>query len=487
MHRLYGGRLRALVLFASVPAAGCLEPPDEAPAEADLAVGVDAGADGGVACAGCAPPFVEARGEREFTGELIVRPTRGLSPDRDREARARLADRTLRHYPEVDEYVLRVADRPDGRGDAENRAAAALMRTGDYAYAVPNWRVYPTATPNDPSYPGQWHLPKIQAPQAWDVQKGSPAVVLAFTDTGVDRTHPDLAARRVPGFNAVSNLAEVNGGNLDDVQGHGTHVAGIAAAIGNNGAGVSGVGWNFKFMMVRVSDAASGSASIEDITQGARWAVDNGARVVSSSYAGVESPSLQTTGAYIKSRGGLYLYAAGNNGANLTSFDHADVIVVGATTSNNTKADFSAYGPAIDVFAPGTSILSTVRGGGYGLKNGTSMATPLANGVAGMIWSVDPTLTPAQVESMLFSNADDLGAAGNDAVFGWGLVNVRRGVNAARAVACTHDRCAEGVKLGAGCDPCVTKICEVDPFCCAQAWDDACVEEVPLVCGAQCP
>lgn len=440
------------------------------------------------ACRSCAPPFIEAPGELEFSGQLIVRPVQGAAPDRDKLARRRLAGTLLEYFPEVDEYVIAVPARLGGgeRGSGEDRMAADLLATGDYAYVTPNWIVYPTATPDDPLFAGQWHHPKMRSPGAWDLQTGAPSLILAVTDTGIDTSHPDLAPRRVPGFNAASDLAEVDGGDVADLHGHGTHVAGCAAAAGDNAIGVSGVGWHFKIMMVRVSGSSSGSALTSDITQGARWAVENGARVVSSSYAGVDSPSVGTTGSYIESLGGIYLYAAGNDGRTLDGFDHADVLVVGASDANDAIAGFSARGPAVDVFAPGVGILSTTIGGGYGLKSGTSMATPVANGAVGLIWSVNPRFTPAEVEGFLTASAEDLGAPGDDATFGWGRVDVLRGVQAAQAAACTHDKCAMGAALGSGCEPCATDICALDPFCCDTQWDDICVEEVAMVCGISC-
>jgi Subtilase family/PA14 domain/Bacterial Ig domain len=240
--------------------------------------------------------------------------------------------------------------------------------------------------------------------------------------------HPDLAAHRVPGYNAPQNLAETAGGSITDINGHGTHVAGCAGAIGNNALGVSGVSMNARLMAIRVTNSSNGSASSSEILEGARWAADNGAKVVSSSYSGVTSSSIQTTGAYIRGKGALYLYAAGNDNANLSGFDYADVIVVGASDSGDNKAGFSAYGRGVDVFAPGVSILSTVVGGGYQSWSGTSMATPVANGVLAMIWSANPSLTTYQAENLLFYASDDLGTAGNDDYYGFGRVNVGRAV-----------------------------------------------------------
>jgi len=245
--------------------------------------------------------------------------------------------------------------------------------------------------------------------------------------------HPDLLPSLVPGYNAASGKAEADGGDTSDINGHGTHVAGCAAAIGNNLIGVVGVGWNFKIMPIRVTNSPSGSAYLDDLLEGARWAVDHGAKVISASYSGVESSAIQSTGAYIRSKGGLYLYAAGNSSTNLSWFDHPDVVVVGATDPNDNRAWFSSYGKAVDVFAPGTDIWSTYLGGTYAPLSGTSMATPIANGVFALVWSFNPKLTSQQVELIVERSCDDLGAKGNDNTYGWGRVNSFKALKSARA------------------------------------------------------
>ncbi|MCC6428595.1 MAG: S8 family serine peptidase [Phycisphaerales bacterium] len=377
--------------------------------------------------------FVARPGNTEFSGQLIVRPARNLHPSQDQEARAALAGMIAKYYPEVDEYVIDVPNAQrsgkagvpsaDQSGNLENALSAKLMATGLFQYAVPNWICYPNNTPNDPLLGSQWHHAKMQSTLGWDISTGITNIITAYTDTGIDLTHPDLAAKRVFGFDAPNDIAEADGGSVAELHGHGTHVAGCGAAITNNGVGVAGVNWNARIMMIRVTNNAGGGASYDDLIQGARWAADNGAKTVSASYSGVNNPSLETTGAYIKSVGSLYFYAAGNDGANL-NFDHPNVIVVGASDPNDNRAGFSAYGQAIDVFAPGTGILSSTWGGGYEAWDGTSMATPLANGVASLIWSINPNLTPTQVETLLFSSCDDMGTPGNDNTYGWGRVNV---------------------------------------------------------------
>lgn len=379
-------------------------------------------------------PFIQEPGVLEFSGEMMVRPKQVRDLERQgatlREiqavrslARGLVADHTVTYYPEVDEYIVRVPF-----GFDENTYGAYLMSTGVFQYATPNWICYPVAVPNDPEYPNQWHLPKIEAPRCWDLFTGSANIIVAICDTGCDLNHEDLAGIYVPGFNSASNQPQGVGGDVTPVHPHGTHVAGIVGAIGNNAKGVAGVNWNVSIMPIRVSNVSSGSASLGSLTSGARWAVDNGAKIINTSYSGVASDSIQTTGEYIRERGGLYFYAAGNDNRDLNWFDHADVVIVGATDQSDAKAGFSAYGLATDCFAPGVGILSTTPNNNYQSWNGTSMATPCAAGVAAMIWSAKPSLSSYEVEAFLYSGCEDLGVPGNDPYFGWGRVNVFRSV-----------------------------------------------------------
>ncbi|HLO40135.1 MAG TPA: PA14 domain-containing protein [Phycisphaerales bacterium] len=396
-----------------------------------------------------APNFKARPGIVEFSGQLIARPLQTLTPaDRARiDAAVASAGSVLKYYPEVDEYVIDVTPSAPAAGSvtpnsaaphsampgsAENARAGELMRTGLFEYVHPNWICYPLdRIPNDPQFSSQWHHTVMQSAKAWDITTGSSSITCAFTDTGIDLTHPDLAAARVPGFNAVTDLAEVNGGDVSETGGHGTHVSGCGAAIGNNGVGVAGCGWNMKIMMVRVQEPGWGGAYLDDILQGARWAIENGAKVASSSYGGVDYWAVGTTGTYIKSIGGLYCYAAGNDGRDLNFFDYPDTIVCGASHAGEDRTGWSGYGLAVDVFAPGDNILSSCWGGGWCGASGTSMATPVTNGVIAMIWSANPSLTPQQVENILFAACQDWGAPGNDDIYGWGRVNTFRAVQAA--------------------------------------------------------
>jgi hypothetical protein len=379
--------------------------------------------------------FIPVPGVREFSGRLIARPTQlmtlvnqqGLTPAAAYQAnettRRALVRYTVQYVPETDEYILRVPK------DSTEGALAYLLNTqGRFQYIEPDWIVFPTTIPNDPSIGSQWHLAKIDAFNAWSLFTAqSTPIIVAVTDTGVQVDHEDLIDRFVPGANCATGtpIPQSSGGQVSDVNGHGSHTSGIAAATCNNAKGGCGMGWGLKLMPIRVSDVSTGGASTAALTAGARWAADNGARVVSTSYSGVSASTVGTNGTYLRSKNCLYFYAAGNDGANLSTFDWPDVNVIGASDSNDLKASFSAFGTAIDVFAPGVGIYSTYKGGpsSYATLSGTSMATPCAAGVATVITASNPSMTSFDVETSLYQGCDNIGAA---ATFGWGRVNLNK-------------------------------------------------------------
>ncbi|MFI4916382.1 MAG: S8 family serine peptidase [Phycisphaerales bacterium JB060] len=401
------------------------------PAMADDAIGVGTEYFG---------PFVETAGNRTFSGQMLVAPKRivdwqraGLTYDqavaRRRAAEARIEPFVVRRDRGPDRYTLSI---PDGMD--ESSMGAWLGGTDDYRFAHPNWVVYTMQEPNDPRYDQQWHHPVISSSQAWDITTGSPAVIAAFVDTGTMLTHEDLADALVEGYNSGDRIRESDGGVVRDQHGHGTHVAGCGAAIGDNGVGVAGAGWDLRIMGVRAPTASAGgagSATFDAILHGAEWAIENGAKTSSCSWTGVETPAVGDSGTYIKSVGGLLLYAADNFNQNHSGFSWEDTIVVGASDRGDVKAGFSSYGRGVDIFTPGVDILSPVLGGGYDFYSGTSMATPVTNGVVSLMWSVAPTATPDVLQSILYDTADDIGAPGFDPIFSHGRTNAFAAVAAA--------------------------------------------------------
>lgn len=362
--------------------------------------------------------FVAVAKDREFTGQLLVHAKAGKLLS----ASARVSQLIVKKSEFVPEYVV---DVPQGMSEGE--LAAILIATGDYEFVEPNWLRYPAIVPNDPQYNSSWQHTRLESASAWNLHTGSSDVIVAVCDSGVDLDHPDLVASLVPGFNSASNQTQANGGNVDDINGHGTFVAGCAAARGNNNTGVVGVGWNFGIMPIRVTNNTNGTASSFDILDGARWAAENGAKIVNASFSGGTSASNQTTGAYLKTQGALLFWASGNDGSFITP-NRPDYVVVGSTTSFDNRSGFSNFGPAVDVTAPGSSVRSTQRGGGYGNSSGTSYASPIAAGVGAMIYSINAEFSADDVQDILYHSVDDLGATGRDDNFGRGRVNTRKSI-----------------------------------------------------------
>jgi len=367
--------------------------------------------------------FAPIRGVQEFSGELHVRAKAGT---KDR-ALARVMPMVSQRSAFVEEYVLRIP-----AGMDESTLASMLIATGDYEFVQPNWVLYPASTvPNDPQYNSSWQHTRIQSAAAWDIETGDSSVIVAICDTGVDLDHPDLEAALVSGYNAWTHDAQADGGDVTPVGGHGTFVSGCAAAIGNNGTGVVGVGWNFRIMPIRVV-SNNGSASSFSISDGARWAAENGADVVNVSFTGATTSSNVQLARDLKANGALLFYAAGNDNAQ-TSPARPDFVIVAATTSSDNKWGSSNWGSAISVSAPGSGVRSTQNGGGYGNGSGTSYASPIAAGVGAMIFSVNPEFGPDDVQEILYAGVDDLGAPGRDDSFGLGRVNTFNSVVVAQS------------------------------------------------------
>ena len=183
--------------------------------------------------------------------------------------------------------------------------------------------------PNDPFYndPNAWALQKINGPEAWFTSTGSPSIIVAILDTGVDGTHPDLAANMVPGWNIYNNNADTS-----DVRGHGTMVAGTAAASSNNSIGVASVAWGCKIMPVRISDS-NGYATVSDIANGLTWAANHGARVANISFNANGYSTVSSAANYFQSKGGVVAVAAGNEGLSVQTVDDRYMLTVGATDS----------------------------------------------------------------------------------------------------------------------------------------------------------
>jgi subtilisin family serine protease len=285
--------------------------------------------------------------------------------------------------------------------------------------------------PDDPLLDTQWHLTRIHAPQAWAINTGRPSMTIAIVDTGVGSpsadgltgTHADLG-RLVPGV--CAHILHRTSGITYDSNGHGTMVAGVAGATGNNALGVCGVGWNLSIMPVRATntDNNGSAASFSDIQWGALWASNHGAKIVSISFDGVAEPGVETLGATLRGRGVLLVWPMDNSGTSYT-FDHPHVTVVSGTDPQDNLYASSSYGPGVDLAAPAVSIMSTALGDAYNAGTGNSFAAPIVAGAAASVWAMDPWFAPEEVERILIDSAQDIGALGKDPFFGAGLVDLR--------------------------------------------------------------
>ncbi|MBN2019065.1 MAG: S8 family serine peptidase [Sedimentisphaerales bacterium] len=338
------------------------------------------------------------------------------------------------------------------KGKNVEQAIAESRRAG--IRVEPNYRVRILAVPNDPLFSYLWGLRNtgqtggaanadIDAVSAWDITTGSDDVLVAVIDTGIDYTHPDLAANiwTNSGETAGNGIDDDGNGYIDDIHGydfvendgdamdehsHGTHCAGTIGASSNNGVGVTGVNWHCKIMACRFLDE-DGSGTTADAISAINYAVTNGAQILSNSWGGGGySSTLAAAITNAKNNGVLFVAAAGNDGVNTDSIPHypscyniSNVIAVAATTHSDSLASFSNYGSTtVHLGAPGASILSTVLGGEYEWYNGTSMATPHVSGVAALLLANNPTMSLNELKSRLIWTGDPIGSLANKTITG---------------------------------------------------------------------
>jgi len=283
----------------------------------------------------------------------------------------------------------------------------------------------------------QWGPQAVSAPNAWDLTLGVPNIVIAIVDTGVDSSHPDLASKIVGQYSYVGNSAK-------DGFGHGTHCAGIAAAATNNDVGIAGMCPNCGILSVKVLND-QGSGYISDVASGITYAASHGARVISLSLGGSgRSDTMRSALQYAVTNNTLPVCAMGNSGSSSNTPEPGywhDCLSVIATDQNGAKASFSNYGVKADVAAPGVAVLSTMptypvtltTTYGYSMNydalSGTSMATPMVAGVAGLVLSRSPNLTPAQVAGIIEASSGDGVSWSSNLAFG--VVDAYKAVSSA--------------------------------------------------------
>ncbi|NQW17821.1 MAG: S8 family serine peptidase [Chloroflexi bacterium] len=334
----------------------------------------------------------------------------------------------------------------------ELAAASTIAKDPRVKYAEPNYIYWASDLPDDPRFSELWGLNNtgqtggtvdadIDAPEAWDITTGTSSVVVAVIDTGVNYLHEDLDANMWvnPGEIAGNGIDDDLNGHIDDIHGidtrngdsdpmddngHGSHVAGTVGAVGNNALGVSGVAQNVSIMALKFL-SSSGGGSTDDAITAFQYVIDMkqnhgvNIKVTQNSWGGGGfSQGLSDVVNQAGALGILTIAAAGNSGTDNdvsphypSSFDSPYMIAVAASDHNDQRASFSQYGSqSVDIAAPGTNILSTVLGNNYGIKQGTSMATPQVSGIAALIASQHPTSSPAQIRRVLLNSIDALPA-----------------------------------------------------------------------------
>ncbi|WP_170179423.1 S8 family peptidase [Solirubrobacter pauli] len=354
---------------------------------------------------------------------IIVKRVDGLTAGERAAVRSDADVRLVETSPLADTEVVAPRD-----GDVE-AALAALEADPDVVYAEPDLPASPAT--NDTHWGLLWGLPRISVADAWTRTTGAGATV-AVVDSGVDTTHPDLAGQFTGNPGERGNGRETNGvdddgnGFVDDWQGwdfvnndntvetqahtHGSHVAGTIAALADNGVGIAGVAPGARILPVKVFGAPGTQASASRIAAAFDYAGNVGAKVVNASLGGL-GYSVTVESVIAAHPGTLYVIAAGNDGANAESYypcnaAAANVVCVGASDEDDLAASFSnTSATAVDLFAPGVDIASTVPGG-YVYMDGTSMATPHVAGAAALLLGVRPAATTAALKTALLSSVD---------------------------------------------------------------------------------
>lgn len=348
----------------------------------------------------------------------------------------------VRRVPQLDFFIIAIP-----AGQDENRVHEDLMRLGAFEFVHPNWRVFPAVCPSeddkdpltDDDFNRQWHHDVLDSRLAWDLHTGVPLIpsrgplapagnnVIAIIDSGIRTTHEDLLLNRLEAYNSADGELESQGGSIGPGGAeapHGTRVTSLATANGNNLVGVSitGVGWNLPHRMIRAFTGAFGggfttSAYVDQVCSAAVWAAQQGDRVISASWHGVESDCVLVTADYLRAHDALLVWITGNFGDNLDwgPADDDNLIVVGATDIYDEHAIFgpgqsSGYGVSVDLLAPGKDLYCAdiASDNAYTYVSGTSFAAPLVAGLCALIASYDPSLTADEIEAVLKAGAEDV-------------------------------------------------------------------------------
>ncbi|MFH1747982.1 MAG: S8 family serine peptidase [Planctomycetota bacterium] len=336
-------------------------------------------------------------------------------------------------------------------GFAVLAASNALAELPEVRYAEPDMIVRAELfyIPNDPEFPQQWALHQandqdMDAPEAWDIQKGDPGIVVVIMDCGIQQDHPDL--NQIPGQDFTQHNTP-GGGPYNNCDNHATSVSGCVSAIIDNAQGVVGVAPECVVTSAKMGTVVEifgfctpfMDSQVSYVVNALNWSATSGFHATNSSFSYSESSTLTTAYNNAYNAGVVHFAATGNSGEGTISYPASlsTVNAVGALNSSGAKASFGQYGPGIAFSAPGESIRTTDRTGGDGYESGntatvdgTSFSSPYAAGVAALVLSQDPSLTPAEVTQVMNDTCVDLGVSGYDTTYGWGFLNAYNAVMA---------------------------------------------------------
>ena len=346
---------------------------------------------------------------------------------------ASVGGRVVEHLEPLDVYRIALSSESADTALSELRLHTDVIRA-----AEPEGEQVAQIVPNDPYYPMfQWNLRRIGMEQTWDLRPDATDVVVAVLDTGVDLSHPDLKANLLTdlGYDFIND-----GPTPQDDESHGTAVAGIIGAIGNNREGVTGIAWHVKLLPIKALNS-QGRGPDSAMVKAILYAADNGAKIINISSTGTRySAALETAVQYARDKGALVIAAGGNtgNGDNAVNYPAAfdGVLAVAAIDEHDQLASFSQRQDYISIAAPGVNVASTAWPGAgreqYAIQSGTSIAAPHASGAAAILWALRPDLAADDIANALKSNADKVGNSNSSNGYGAGILNVARAVSALR-------------------------------------------------------
>ena len=318
-------------------------------------------------------------------------------------------------FPQQNLFQIRLTNAPGSREDLQNLADALASRPDIVAVDFNTIESFEAVTPDDTNFGSQDHLTRVRADEAWVVSRGWGFDIIGIVDSGVDLTHSELDGLLLG--NGV-NVGAGPGTTADDQLGHGTSVAGTAAAETDNNSGVAGVSWNNPIYPVRIADS-NAQLTPASMAAGIRAAADAGAFIINASFGTSNNTVLCPAVTYARNRGAIVVAAAGNGNASTLRYPAAcsGVIAVGASTNTDTRASFSQFGTWVDIAAPGVGIVTTSNNGGIatGGVNGTSFSSPLTSGVVALIAAREaglsgPTISNAEIVRRLTALAQPVSA-----------------------------------------------------------------------------